>query len=148
MSPLLCLAFLDLFWIFGPFVNFWCRRISDKLYLKTRAGIIISWQTFEHDNNISGSIQVRSKLNVYVTANLWKKTFNVELEVNLLKLVCNYVEIKGQLDATYFFYCKKYCLINMFRALLCPLSGALELYRWLLPVVGLRNAAASCKPDA
>ena len=29
----------------------------------------------------------------------------------------------------------KLSLINMFRALLCPLSGAQELYRWLLPVV-------------
>jgi hypothetical protein len=33
------------------------------------------------------------------------------------------------------FYCKTYCLLNMFRAPLCPSSGALELYRWLLPVV-------------
>jgi hypothetical protein len=75
-----------------------------KLYLKkTRAGIIISWQTFEHDNNISGPIHVRSKFNVYVTKISKKKTFNVELEVNLLKLVCKYVEIKGQLDETDWF---------------------------------------------
>jgi hypothetical protein len=33
------------------------------------------------------------------------------------------------------FYCETYCLRNMFRAPLCPSSGALELYRWLLPVV-------------
>ena len=33
------------------------------------------------------------------------------------------------------FYCKTYCLLNTFRAPLCPSSGALELYRWLLPVV-------------
>jgi len=33
------------------------------------------------------------------------------------------------------FYCKTYCLLNMFRAPLCPSSGALELYRWLLPVL-------------
>jgi hypothetical protein len=33
------------------------------------------------------------------------------------------------------FYCKTYCLLNMFRAPLCQSSGALELYRWLLPVV-------------
>ena len=33
------------------------------------------------------------------------------------------------------FYCKTYCLLNMFRTLLCPSSEALELYRWLLPVV-------------
>ena len=33
------------------------------------------------------------------------------------------------------FYCKTYCLLNMFQAPLCTSSGALELYRWLLPVV-------------
>ena len=33
------------------------------------------------------------------------------------------------------FYCKTYCLLNAFRAPLCPSSGALELYIWLLPVV-------------
>ena len=47
-----------------------------------------------------------------------------------------YVEIKCQLDATvWFFYCKIYYLLKMFRATLCPSSGARELYRWLLPVV-------------
>ena len=65
------------------------------------------------------------------------------------------------------FVFKTYCLLNMFRAPLCPSSGALELYRWLLPVVlgsfiyrslvwcgtvgyvsGLRDAAASRKPRA
>ena len=30
------------------------------------------------------------------------------------------------------FYCRSYCLLNMFRAPLCPSSGAQE---WLLPVV-------------
>jgi len=33
------------------------------------------------------------------------------------------------------FYCKTYCSLNMFRAPLCPSSGAQELYRWLLPVL-------------
>jgi len=31
-----------------------------------------------------------------------------------------YVEIKCQLDATNDFYCRSYCLLNMFRAPLCP----------------------------
>ena len=30
------------------------------------------------------------------------------------------------------FYCKTYCSLNMFRAPLCPSSGAQDLYRWLL----------------
>ena len=33
------------------------------------------------------------------------------------------------------FYCKIYCSLNIFRAPLCPSSGAQDLYRWLLPVV-------------
>ena len=39
-----------------------------------------------------------------------------------------YVEIKFQLDATADFYCRSYCLLNMFRAPLCPSSGAREYY--------------------
>ena len=38
------------------------------------------------------------------------------------------VEIKCQLDATDDFYCRSYCLLNMFRAPLCPSSGAREYY--------------------
>jgi len=40
------------------------------------------------------------------------------------------------LDATdWFLYCETCCSLNMFRAPLCPSSGAQELYRWLLPVI-------------
>ena len=38
------------------------------------------------------------------------------------------VEIKCQLDATEVLYCRSYCLLNMFRAPLCPSSGAQEYY--------------------
>ena len=41
---------------------------------------------------------------------------------------CYYVEIKCQLDATDDFYCRSYCLLNMFRAPLFPSSGAREYY--------------------
>ena len=33
------------------------------------------------------------------------------------------------------FYCRNYCSFNMFRAPLCPSSGAQDLYRWLLPMI-------------
>jgi len=36
------------------------------------------------------------------------------------------LEIKCQLDATGDFYCRSYCLLSMFRAPLCPSSGARE----------------------
>ena len=39
-----------------------------------------------------------------------------------------YVEIKCQLDATADIYCRFYCMLNMFRAILCPSSGAREYY--------------------
>jgi len=45
-------------------------------------------------------------------------------------------KLKGQLDATvWFLYFRTYCSLNMFRAPVCPSSGAQELYRWLLPAV-------------
>ena len=37
-----------------------------------------------------------------------------------------YAGIKCQLDATDDIYCRSYCLLNMFRAPLCPSSGARE----------------------
>ena len=39
-----------------------------------------------------------------------------------------YVEIKRQLDATDDIYCRFYCMLNMFRTILCPSSGAREYY--------------------
>ena len=39
-----------------------------------------------------------------------------------------HVDIKCQLDATEVFYCRSYCLLNMFGAPPCPSSGAQEYY--------------------
>ena len=44
------------------------------------------------------------------------------------KCTMYYVEIKCQLDATDDIYCRFYCMLNMFRAILCPSSGAREYY--------------------
>ena len=47
-----------------------------------------------------------------------------------------YVEIKCQLDATDDFYCRSYCLLNMFRGTTVPIiRSSRVLYRLLLPVV-------------
>ena len=52
-----------------------------------------------------------------------------DFEINFVgTLSCSYVEIKCQLDATDDFYCRSYCLLNMFREPLCPSSGAREYY--------------------
>ena len=60
------------------------------------------------------------------------------------------------------FYCRSYCLLNMFQAPLCPSSGAQEYYTvvaasgisccgfqvsFCCGAEGLQDAAASCKPD-
>ena len=45
-----------------------------------------------------------------------------------VKIDCIYVEVKCQLDATDDFYCRIYCLLNMFRAPLCPSPGAQDYY--------------------
>ena len=42
-----------------------------------------------------------------------------------------YVEIKCQLDATDDIYCRFYYMLNMFRAILCPSSGAREYYSYV-----------------
>ena len=47
---------------------------------------------------------------------------------SILNRSCLYVEIKCQLDTTEVFYWRSYCLLNMFRAPLCPSSGAQEYY--------------------
>ena len=49
-------------------------------------------------------------------------------DVNLGKETLGYVEIKRQLDATDDIYCRFYCMLNMFRTILCPSSGAREYY--------------------
>ena len=46
------------------------------------------------------------------------------------------MEIKCQLDATEVFICRSYCLLNMFRASLCPSSGAQEYYT-VVPACGI-----------
>jgi len=45
-----------------------------------------------------------------------------------IKMNVEYVEIKCQLDTKDDFYCRSYCMLNMFRAPLGPSSGAREYY--------------------
>ena len=63
-----------------------------------------------------------------------------KLEVILTVHRPYYVEIKYQLDATDDIYCRFYCMLNMFRAILCPSSGAREYLQ-------AAAKAAACKPD-
>ena len=85
-------------------------------------------------------------------------------EVILTVHLCYYVEIKCQLAATDDFYCRSYCLLNMFRDTIMHIIRSSRVsYRWLLPVAfgalvfklsvwcgaegcvsGLRSAAPLC----
>jgi hypothetical protein len=57
-----------------------------------------------------------------------KYQFNIVPKYKKANIYQQYVEIKCQLDATDVFYCRSYCLFNMFQAPLCPSSGAQEYY--------------------
>ena len=48
------------------------------------------------------------------------KVHKIKFEVILTVHRRYYVEIKCQLDATDYIYCRFYCMLNMFRAILCP----------------------------
>ena len=67
---------------------------------------------------------------IYIHTYAEKLKFNIDRSSENAKRITQtcYVEIKCQLDPTDDFYCRSYCLLNMFRAPLCPSSGAREYY--------------------
>ena len=65
-------------------------------------------------NTISFNRPYCNSYTVLATKYSFLRTFNL------------YVEIKCQLNAKDDLYCRSYCLLNMFRAPLCPSSGARE----------------------
>jgi hypothetical protein len=69
---------------------------------------------------------------LYIKTNILARNI---ITANTVELDTFYVEIKCQLVATDDFYCRSYCLLNMFRAPLCPSSGARELMV-MCPVCG------------
>ena len=68
------------------------------------------------------------------TGRSYRRRWSSWLKFPLPLLTCSkteywdYVEIKCQLFATDDIYCRFYCMLNMFRAILCPSSGAREYY--------------------
>ena len=68
-------------------------------------------------------------------------------ETQILSLVCGN---KMPTRCKRGFYCRSYCLLNMFRAPLCPSSGAQEYYTVVaacgISCCGFQVVAASCKP--
>ena len=90
--------------------------------------------TYITDNTTSNRRNLIDCIGVYTTENKTKQNVRREnLPTKEARNVRNelsgiYVEIKCQLYATDDFYCRSYCLLNMFRAQLCPSSGAREYY--------------------
>ena len=68
----------------------------------------------------------KTRLEIKGIRGIYKYTY-IYIYIYVCVCVC-YVEIKCQLDATDDFYCRFYCILNMFRAILCPSSGAPEYY--------------------
>ena len=64
----------------------------------------------------------------HLTRTKTEQVSTIKFEVILTVHRRYYVEIKCQLDATDYIYCSSYCMLNMFRAILCPSSGAREYY--------------------
>ena len=87
-----------------------------------------------------------------------QRFLSYDLKVKGIVTLLDHVEIKRQLDATDDIYCRFYCMVNMFRTILCPSSGAREYYTdgrclWYLvlwfsscwyDVSGLQAAALLC----
>ena len=91
---------------------------SSHLLTETNPHITTHFNTFHQDwvHSLSfPSLQHQRQ----ILRQLYKTTMNI---------ITQYVEIKCQLDATDDTYCRSYCLLNMFRAPLCPSSGAREYY--------------------
>jgi hypothetical protein len=75
------------------------------------------------------AVDVTGGLDTVLSQTIQRK---ISEDSNIITLVLRtdglYVEIKCQLDARDYFYCRSYCLLNMFRAPLCPSSVAREYY--------------------
>ena len=67
---------------------------------------------------------VHDSLDVTTISSAYFPAFSSSLPAVLRRIIL--VEIKCQLDATDDIYCRLYCMLNMFRAILCPSSGARE----------------------
>jgi len=78
---------------------------------------------------VVGELRVAQPPDIFVVLGLYATShtldrFSVDIYFLSLEKYFNYMEIKCQLDATDDFYCRSYCLFNMFPAPLCPSSGA------------------------
>jgi hypothetical protein len=77
---------------------------------------------------ISRTVYSVRNRNVPEYLTLHQQLFSVLKFLKSVEIFFFFFELKCQLDTKDDFYCISYCLLNMFRAPLCPLSGARENY--------------------
>ena len=87
----------------------------------------VFYQRFSVDQVLNVYLLLWNKLNILSYIANIKKTYTNALSTFSFNTYPS-VEIKCQLDATDDFYCRSYCLLNMFRAPLCPSSEARDYY--------------------
>ena len=111
-----------------------CRQLSSRMELRS---ILVVLESFLHTCMIYtisectvNKLLMMARRNVrlvHLVGFITKKFVTVHGHMNA-KAPLLYVEIKCQTRCNRGFYCRSYCLLNMFRASLCPSSGAQEYY--------------------
>ena len=108
----------DLEWVM---LQQFCREIQNTNFmLRLWANAINVWYSRTgHNDSIIWRMRLAGWINKAIETQIWSDFDRAS------SLICGN---KCQLDATDDIYCRSYCLLNMFRAPLCPSSGAREYY--------------------
>jgi len=113
-------------------VSLWCVRIATASMEKRYVLNVISM----HQHPCLSNLAYKLHILCITICHVWPVWLYPTSQHYLIKstifrknlLNIKNVEIKCQLDATDDFYCRSYCVLNMFQASLCPSSGAREYY--------------------
>ena len=111
----------------------WTGHLGSSHTAYSRQGLILIWLLDKAGLSVKRVMWLRVRTS---SGLMWKRKwiFGVHkgsdqlVNYNIHRHLRKYVEIKCQLDTTDDIYCRFYCLLNMFRAPLCPSSGARKYY--------------------
>ena len=107
---------------------YWHFKWSQCLHLQGHAAWLWRCSHCDHSKQPAVLAQSHSTTFQHTSPFCHTKVRHSDLANSKTDFKTRYVEIKCQLDGTDVFYCRSYCLLNMFQALLCPSSGAREYY--------------------
>ena len=115
----------------------WCERFMRRngLYMRTKPAVVQKLPC--------GYERKMIEFHKYVINMRKKLCFEIGQLGNVDEVLCGN---KMPTRCNRGFYCRSYCLLNMFRAPLRPSSGAQEYYT-MVAACGIWCKAASCKPD-